>query len=597
VITETVKNEVVYANGLKGQLELEWLVRLGAGKAAEANLVRDTRTGKLYVEKAFETKPGLSRLIRDLAYRACFQAPYPYQVNDSAAHAALFRRKVLRELTELWFDRPVVADAYYTRWDKEKKVSVLGTEYVAGFGPKPGEANYRGIRNLWHNYPLRLYKIATGSQPAKRKGSAWEIKETINRMDELKDKFRQAGFLGSEWQVERMVSVSTSNLLKDANGDWILVDLESAFPALPLPRYVWPAIRFDSMPLFDDVDFTRLHNYLDDNRTKLVAKLGTERVQSLCEYIGQLEHHTRLWKASEPAILRHKHRLITDSQLRSSIRRGFIQYWLRSGKISEEKAEQLEESNLSLLAYYGFDLVRGICSGFSTAARSIKRINVSIVKGVAKAARVSYSAFFDEKYMCEFAQTSVNREIDHWQESGRLTIKEATEFRQDMEAPEAAEYMQGFVAHLSLQVLAPPFLGEVALIWLAVYLGSPAPLAGILLSPLLRTVYTLHRKIKTRGKGISYFYAFSVGAMPRVGAGAYVAQMFLTCPELSLFLARSQAARVGSRVPLFGGENSRIEHSFIKAIDIFASIQYELIVITNGARSMLGNFYARHNIR
>jgi len=586
MITGTAKNEVVYASGLKGELELEFLARLGTGKAAEANLVRDTRTGKLYVEKAFKTEPGLSQLIRDLAYWACFQAPYPYEVNNSAAHAALFRRKVLRELTELWFDRPVVADACYTRWDEEKRVNVLGTEYVAGFGPKPGEVNYYGIRHLWHNYPLRLYRMAARSQFEKRKGSAWEIKETINRMDELRDKFRQAGFLGSEWQVEKMVSVSTSNLLKKGNGDWILVDLESGFPALPLPRYVWPAIRSGSMPLFDDIDFTRLHNYLDDNRAQLVAKLGDERAQKLCEYVDQLEHHTRGWKASEPAIFRHKHHLITDSQLRSSIKQGTIEYWLRSGKISAVKADQLKESNISLLAYYGFDVVRGICSGSSTVARSVKNLSVSIAKGAGKALRVSYSAFFDEEYMRNFAKTYANHEIDSWQKSGRLTEQEANEFRQDMEAPDAAEYMQGFVAHLSLQALAPPFLGEVALVWLAVYLGSPAPLAGFLISPVLRTGYTLYRKIKSRGKGISYFYAFSVGALPRVGVGAYVVQMFLTCPDLSLFLARSHAARVGSRVPLLGGENSRIEHFFIRAVDILASIQYELINIINGIRAM-----------
>ena len=75
-------------------------------------------------------------------------------------------------------------------------------------------------------------------------------------------------------------------------------------------------------------------------------------------------------------------------------------------------------------------------------------------------------------------------------------------------------------------------------------------------------------------------------AMPRVGVGAYVVQMFLTYPDLSLFLARSQAARAGSRVPLLGGENSRIEHFFIRAVDILASIQYELINIINGIRAM-----------
>jgi len=394
-----------------------------------------------------------------------------------------------------------------------------------------------------------------------------------------------------------MVSASTRNLLKNGNGDWILLDLESGFPALPLPGYIWPSIGSGSMPLFDDIDFTRLHSYLDDCRAQLAALLGLERTQRLYEYVAQLEYHTREWKASEPAILRHKHRLITDSKLRSSIRRGLIEYWLRSGKISAEKADQLQDSSLALLAYYGFDLVRGICSGFSTAARSVKNLSVSIAKGAAKALRVSYSAFFDEEYLREFAKTHVTHQIDSWHKSGRLTEREANEFRQNMESPDAAEYMQGFVAHLSLQALAPPLLGEVALVWLAVYLGSPAPLAGLLISPVLRTAYTLYRKVRTRGMGISYFYAFTVGAIPHVGVGAYLAQMFLTCPNLSLFLARYQAARVGSVVPLLGGENSRIEHFSIRAVDMLASIQYELISITDGIRAMPVVPRALHRIR
>jgi len=592
-----IMSEVTDASGSKWKLQLEFLARLGSGKAAEANLVRDASTGTLYVEKAFKTEVGLSRLIRDVAYRVCFQAPYPYEVNASAVYAALFRRKVLRELTELWFDRPVVADACYTRWDEERRVNVLGTEYITGFGPKPGEVNCSGIRHLLHNYPVRLYRMATRSQFEKHRGPAWEIEETINQMDKLKDKFRQAGFLGMEWQVEKRVSASTSNLLKNGNGDWILVDLESGFPALPLPRYVWPSIRSGSIPLFDDIDFTKLHSHLEDNLAQLVAKLGDERIRRLYEYVGQLEHHTEGWKTSEPAIFRHRHRLIIHSQLRSNIRRGFIEYWLRSGKISAERAEQLAESNLSLLAYYGFDLTRGIYSAFATFARSVRNLGASIAKGAGKAVRVFYSSFFDEKYLREVARTYVNSEVDSWQKSGRLTEQEASKLRENMETPDAVEYMQGFVAHVSLQALAPPFLGEVALVWLAVYLGSPAPLAGFLISPLLRTSYTLYRKIKNRGKGISYSYAFLVGAMPRVGAGAYIAQMFLTCPSLSLFLARSQAAQAGSWVPLFGGENSRIEHFFIRTINIFASIQYELINIINGIRAMPVAPSALHRIR
>ena len=44
-----IMSEVTDASGSKWKLQLEFLARLGSGKAAEANLVRDAGTGTLYV--------------------------------------------------------------------------------------------------------------------------------------------------------------------------------------------------------------------------------------------------------------------------------------------------------------------------------------------------------------------------------------------------------------------------------------------------------------------------------------------------------------------------------------------------------------------
>lgn len=568
--------EVTYPDGSKGELALEFLARLGGGRAAEVYLVRDNRTGKLYAEKVFKTQQGLSTSARGLVYRIFFQAPPPYEARESAVRASLFRRKVLRDLTELWFGRPLVADAYYTRWHEEEKAFVLGTEYIEGRGPRPGPINRRFFRRLLHNYPTRFFKTITRSKFSREKNSNWEIDEAVAQLDRFKDKFHQAGFTGSEWQVDKTLSVPTSNLRRDASNEWILIDVESAFPALIRPHYLWQALKIGSVPLFDDVDFTTLHKYVDGNRVELVDRLGEDRVQTLNGYVEQLEYFTRAWKESEPAIFSHRHRLITAPLLRAKIRQGLIDYWQITGRISAEKAEHLKTSRLRFFGYASWDFARELCSLPLSIPGSLKKLGQRLIQTVTWSLRLFYYALFSENRLREETERFVNQNIDDWQNSGRLTEAEVAQLRKDVQSPSSAEYLKGFLVQLGLQALEPPVIGYAAVVWLAVYLGSPEILAAIFISPLLRTGYTLYRKLKNRKTGISYRYAFWVGVLPHVGIMAYPAQMSSANPDLSIFLARFQASRFGSHVPLFGGTDSRLEHLCIKAINVLASLQYEL---------------------
>jgi hypothetical protein len=182
-----------------------------------------------------------------------------------------------------------------------------------------------------------------------------------------------------------------------------------------------------------------LHKYLGENQAELIAELGDARPQKLYVYVDQLEHHVERWKAGEDAIFGHEHHPIFDSQLRSNIKRGYIECWLSGGEISAEKADQLGASDLSLLVHYGFDLAAGVCSGFVTVARSVENFGVSVARGVAKFLRISYSAFFDEKYMREVAKIYAGSEIESWQKKGRLTEQEVPELKRDIESPYAVE--------------------------------------------------------------------------------------------------------------------------------------------------------------
>ncbi len=578
---------VTPCEGADENLLLEKLADLGAGRAAQVSLVRDTQTGKRYAEKTFKSEQGFSRLFRDLLYRLCFQSPFPYRAKQAAIKACLFRRKVLRDLTEFWFGRPLVADAYYTRWDERAGAYVLGTEFIEGRGPKLGPVNFHKIRHLLHNYPVRLYKWITRSKFQKAASEPWEIREAVRQLDTLKGRFHQAGFIGSEWQVNKTLSVPTSNLLKDSDGQWVLIDVESAFPAIIFPRDIWRALRFGSVPLFDDVDFDKLHTYLTANSEEIGERLGEERVKALESNVAQLEHYTREWKEGEVALFSHRHHLLTDARLRGQIRESIVEYWLLTGRISNDKAERLRKSVLRFYRYLLADLVKSILSVPVVVVRGIMSFGRGLAKVLRSFAEVTYGTFFSEEHLHRMAESYTNERIDRWERSQRLTKEEADRLREDLQSPTTVEYLKGLVVHIAFSALTPPVITDAVIVSLAVYEDRHKILLALFFTAALRTLYTIYRAIRNRGKGFSYRYAFVIGMIPHIGILAYPAQMSFTHPELSRFLSRNQASGVGTYFPLFGGTDSRLEHFCMRSLDWVASTFYEVGGLLQKTRSIL----------
>ena len=578
---------VVYDSQPISDPNSEFISELGQGKAAVVNLVRDSGTEKKYAEKVFKTKRGCSSFFRDIIYSLCFQAPFPYGSKESATKAALYRRKVLRELSEFWFGVPQVADAIYTRWDRQTRSYVLGTEYIEGRGPRPGQFDPHRFRSSVLKYTSCLLKAVIKHDTKRATSQDWEIDEAATMLDKLKDRFHQAGFVGSEWQVDKSLSIPTNNLLKDRNSRWILVDVESGMPALALLRYLWPAIKMGSVPLFDDVDFVKLHKYLEENELGLIAKLGEKRFLDLAYYVKQLEYYTRMWKSSEMAVFRHRGRIFTDSQLRSRIKRETVENWCMTGRVSAGRSKILLRSNLLFSSYAGFYLLKSLSLGLITVVRSIIGMILDALLGVVFAIRIVFGAFFNEEYLRHMATSHVDSEVDTWHKSGRLTDAEAYELRRDMESPEVIEYLKGFTIHVVLKLADPPFVGNLFIVWLAIYYELPQLLGSVFISSALRTGYTCYRALRNWGKGISYRNALLVGLLPQVGVLAYSVQMASVQPRLSRFLALRQASKFGSKVPLFGGTDSRIEHFCMKLAEVAASFQNELAFSTEQLISLL----------
>ncbi len=569
----------------------ESITELGQGKAAVVNLVKDTNTGIKYAEKVFKSKRGFSKIFRDVIYFLSFQAPFPYGTSESATRAAFYRRKVVRDLTEFWYGIPLVADAIYTRWDTHTKSYVLGTEYIDGCGPKPGQFDPHLFRNLARKYLYLLVKAITKRDIKRARLHEWEIEKVTTVLDGLRDKFHRAGFIGLEWQVDKRLSISTSNVLKDKSDRWMLIDMESGMPALVLPRYIWLSIKTGKFPLFDDVDFTKLHEYLEINRVDIINEFGETRFQHLLANIQQLEYYTKRWKSSELAVFRHRSRVITDSQLISTIRSDTVENWYRTGRISAKTGNILLSSYLLFSLYVDFYLIKRTSLGLVTVILSITGVIRNALFGIYTAVRLIFSAFIKEEYLRYMALSYVSSEVDDWQKSGRLTESEAQELRRDMRSPEVVEYLKGFTIHVTLKLIDLPFVGNLVIVWLAIYYEIPQLLGSVFISSALRTIYTCYRAVRNWGKGISYRNALLVGMLPQVGVLAYSMQMASVHPRLSRFLALRQASKFGSKIPLFGGTDSRIEHLCMKIADIVTSLQYEIAGFTS---KLVSPFVKRH---
>jgi hypothetical protein len=115
-----------------------------------------------------------------------------------------------------------------------------------------------------------------------------------------------------------------------------------------------------------------------------------------------------------------------------------------------------------------------------------------------------------------------------------------------------------------LPVLAPVKYGGVAAF---IASGNAWFLLPLLFMPAARTMVTAASWWSTRQQRIPHAEAFLAGVLPVVGSVAFPLQMYAARSELSTFLIRDAASKLGRRVPIYGGPNSRTEIALIRASD------------------------------
>ena len=177
------------------------------------------------------------------------------------------------------------------------------------------------------------------------------------------------------------------------------------------------------------------------------------------------------------------------------------------------------------------------------------------------------------RYQAIFGHARVESSIDSWQREKRLSHHEAEHLREQLSGNEVRAYVRGLGAHLALKILTP-VVAPVKYGGLAAFLASGNLwfLIPMLVMPVARTVVTLTSWWSTRGDKIPHTEALITGLLPVVGSIAFPLQMFAARSDLSTFLIRDAASKLGRRVPIYGGPNSRTEIAMIRSTDLLIEL-------------------------
>ena len=177
-------------------------------------------------------------------------------------------------------------------------------------------------------------------------------------LGQLTETFADAGL--GVWQINPRNPHAHTNVIRNVDGDLIVIDLESAVVTpIPAPGQWRAALRSGNIPIFDDIDFGRLRKYITDNEVDLQQTLGFDRLAQFREDTELGEEALRSWQDSEPRLwgklISRVYRLLdwkgfyqrfthmlkgADQAAENFLNRG-IERWEGEGRLSPSESEQL----------------------------------------------------------------------------------------------------------------------------------------------------------------------------------------------------------------------------------------------------------------
>jgi hypothetical protein len=263
----------------------------------------------------------------------------------------------------------------------------------------------------------------------------------------------------------------------------------------------------------------------------------------------------------------HYRRLLTSPRYFLRAGRGRIAEslirWLRSGRVSEERADRLSRSPIRFYAHLPLSFLPPALHRFFSdrrfAARSLRNIFI-------RPLRLYFKAEEREKWMRDM--------IDRGEASGMLTGSEADHIRGQIKEPFIQKYLKSLAVHVCTIPVTQIVSVIVAIIYVRLhpeFSWQEASLrAGIILglfqvtpiSPgsIVRGLYVTFLVIKERNFK-DYNIAFFLSFFKYIGYLAFPIQMAYRYPDLARFMAGHWATEAVHFIPVFGEHGALLEHA------------------------------------
>ncbi|MEM9366284.1 MAG: hypothetical protein AAGD07_09815 [Planctomycetota bacterium] len=587
---------------------------LGAGRAATAELVDATWPDgreERCVEKVFA--PG--RLTR-LLYRIAFAAPFAYQSNRHAIRACFYRRRVVAARLQQTRADVRVALPLYLRYCQRRGAWVLGSQWIEGRGPVIGRESGGEMARLIS----QMRDIENDLVDLGLYGTGWQVSpgamvSTANLL--VVETPSPTRTDGSQSCAKTAAIRSGNDCLKS-----VIIDLESGIPAVLLPRYLRLSWRNASLFPFDDLDAGRLAQ-------------AKERLPAWAHRdLKSLIHHSQQWKDSEVAIFRTPWNWLSGRR-RRHYRTEAIRRWKLERRIDSASEQKLQASRGSwslfwllglfpilgrrLQVFLGRERHRAQWRQLFTHPRfrlavlrllkarkvrqwqSEKRLpRAHMVSGAGFARHIvlantlparwhrwfadprqrtllwhrSQRMLLNRNYQTARARRTFQQIVRRWRSREWIDAEIAEKLLRDFEDPKVGIYARGLAKHLAIKAFSPlasimKLSGFALTITGGSFWYSVLP---FLLMPLGRSIITLQSWWVSRHQRTPHARAFFVGLIPTLGSMAFITQMYSSLPAISEFLLRDSASRIGQRLPIYGGADSRTEHALVHAMDAFIRI-------------------------
>lgn len=344
---------------------------------------------------------------------------------------------------------------------------------------------------------------------------------------------------------------------------FVWIDLESGVPALfPInivslfSFYLPKALKYKRV-MFDDVDRSKLKQYIHTYKTELAANLGGDRYQKILDWVNRLEYHQDKWK-----LMRRVDRS--------------IQYQLKKGAIDEQQARWYSEHPLVWYGRESLNILKKIINEL------VIQLPIVIVR---KITSIHYIQFFhhfwkfliSQRYRISIVRNYVARRIDRWQDRKHLREEEASGLLQSLEREKSSEYLTDFGVHLGIKLFVK--IIEYVLVPLLYLIGLIDEFVFITWlivgGPVYRTIYTSWRALQAAiARQEIPWIALLVGLIPTGGILAYPCQIIWSAKgkkqKIAQFIVYDFFTRIGAEIPGWGGKDTHTEHFFNHLADRIA---------------------------